>query len=229
MSKGPHFRVPLVVVSATLGTACGAPSHAAHGGHDHGHAHHPFADAESLSRTLDDPARDAWQQPDDVLRAMELTPSMSVADVGSGTGYFAMRLARAVPSGEVAATDIEPSMVRFVEERAQREGLTNLRSVLATTSNSGLAREHFDRIVVVHVWHHLPGRITLARDLAAALRPGGRLYIVDFAITADRGPPAGMRLSPEAIIADLEAAGLTASLSTTTISDQYIVEGRRNP
>ena len=230
MSNGPRFKVPLAVVSAALGTACGAPhSQAEHGGHNHGHAHHAFADAESLSRTLDDPARDAWQQPDEVLRAMDLTPSMRVADVGSGTGYFAVRLARALPSGEVTATDLEPSMVRFVEERAQREGLTNVRSILATPSNAGLLREGFDRILVVHVWHHLPGRIALARELAAALRPGGRLFVVDFSVTAHRGPPPGMRLPPEAIIADLEAAGLSARLSTTVISDQYIVEGRRQP
>lgn len=199
------------------------------GGHGMGHAHHSFADAEAMASTLDDPARDAWQRPEDVLRAMELAPTMSVADVAAGTGYFAVRLARAVPAGEVTATDVEPNMVRFVTERARREGLQNLHAVLATQSGSGLARESVDRILVVHVWHHLPDRGAFARDLSAALRTNGRLFVVEFAVSAHRGPPASMRVGPESIIAELEAAGLTAMVSAVTLPDQYIVEARHAP
>jgi arsenite methyltransferase len=203
----------------------GGPS----GGHGMGHADHPFANAEALASTLDDPARDAWQRPEDVLRAMELAPTMSVADVGAGTGYFAVRLARAVPEGNVTATDLEPDMVRFVNERARQEGLENLRAVLATQSGSGLASESVDRILVAHVWHHLPDRGAFARGLAAALRPGGRLFVVDFAIAAHRGPPANLRVAPESIVKELEAAGLTAMVSAVSVPDQYIVEARRAP
>jgi 2-polyprenyl-3-methyl-5-hydroxy-6-metoxy-1,4-benzoquinol methylase len=158
---------------------------------------------------------------------MELSPTMSVADVGAGTGYFAVRLARAVPGGEVTATDIEPSMVRFVNERARREGIPNLRAILATHAGSGLQPESFDRILVVHVWHHLADRRALARDLSATLRPGGRLYVVDFAVAARRGPPPSLRVAPESIIAELEAAGLTAKVSAVAPPDQYVVEARR--
>lgn len=182
-----------------------------------------------MTSVLDDPARDAWQGPEDVLRAMELTPGMSVADVGAGTGYFAVRLARAVPAGEVTAIDLEPSMVRFVNERARREGLPNLHAIRATESGSGLARGSFDRILVVHVWHHLPDRAAFARDLSAALRPGGALFIVDFEVAARRGPPPSIRVVPGALIAELEAAGLTARVSAVALPDQYIVEARRAP
>jgi 2-polyprenyl-3-methyl-5-hydroxy-6-metoxy-1,4-benzoquinol methylase len=140
-----------------------------------------------------------------------------------------VRLARAVPTGEVTATDIEPNMVRFVTERARKEGLANLRAILATPSGSGLDRASFDRILVVHVWHHLPDRAALARDLAAALRPGGRLFVVDFAIDAHRGPPPSMRITAASIIADLAAAGLTATVAAVAVPDQYIVEARRAP
>ncbi len=241
----------VAAVTAAFGGACGAsssrppvvaddegPDHEAerahvHGGtpgvHGMGHADHPFADAETLASALDDPARDVWQRPGDVLRAMELAPTMSVADVGAGTGYFAVRLARAVPRGEVTATDIEPNLVRFVSERALREGLPNLRVILATEAGSGLARESFDRILVAHVWHHLPDRGAFARDLSAALRLGGRLFVVDFRVAAHRGPPPSMRVAPESIIAELEAAGLTAMVSAVAVPDQYIVEARRDP
>lgn len=214
--------------------AHGSGGHADHGhGHGHGssghadHAHGTYTNAEHWSARLDDPARDAWQRPDAIVRALALAPSMTVAEVGAGTGYFSVRLARAVPQGEVIATDLEPDMVRYVEERARREGLSNLRAVRASHDRSGLAPASVDAILIVHVWHHLGGRASYARDLAAALRPGGRLLVVDFSPAARRGPPPQMRLAPEAIVAELAAAGLDAKLSAVVLPDQYIVEATR--
>jgi arsenite methyltransferase len=211
--------------AATLGRACSSASTRAE---DHGVVgkHHGFADANAWTNVFDDPARDAWQRPNDVMRALELAPTMIVADVGAGTGYFAVRLARAVPAGEVVATDVEPDMVRFLNERARREQLPNLRAILATRTASGLAARSVDRILVVHVWHHLDGRVEYARHLASALRPGGKLFVVDFSPAARRGPPASMRVLPELLVAELEAAGLTAKVSPVALPDQYIVEAR---
>jgi predicted methyltransferase len=191
--------------------------------------HHGFADAAAWTNVLDDPARDAWQHPEEVLRALDLTPAMIVADVGAGTGYFATRLARAVPAGKVIATDVEPDMVRHLNERAAREQLPNLHAIHATHATSGLAAESVDRVLIVHVWHHLANRVAYARDLSAALRPGGRLFVVDFSVAARRGPPANLRVAPEAVIADLAASGLTARVSPVALPDQYIVEARRAP
>ncbi len=194
----------------------------------HGHgARGPFADAEALASVFDDPTRDEWQRPDEVLRALALEPTMTVADVGAGTGYFSVRLARAVPRGEVIATDLEPEMVRFLNERARREQLANLRAVQATPTASGLPARSVDRILAVHVWHHLVGGGEHARRLAEALRPGGRLLVVDFSATARRGPPASMRISPEAVLAELEGAGLSARVSPVALPDQLLVEARR--
>jgi arsenite methyltransferase len=192
-------------------------------------AHHSFANADALTQVFDDPARDAWQRPDDVLRALELEPTMIVADVGAGTGYFSVWLARAVPRGEVIAIDIEPDMVRFLNERSRREGLSNLRTLQANAGAPGLAASSVDRILVVHVWHHLSERGEYARGLAAALRPGGRLLVVDFSPAARRGPPGRMRVAPEMVIAELEGAGLSASVSPIAPPDQYIVDARRLP
>ena len=152
---------------------------------------------------------------------------MTVADIGAGTGYFAVRLARAVPQGNVIATDIEPDMVRYLEERARRERLPNLRAVHASHDRSGLAPNSVDAILIVHVWHHLGDRACYARDLASALRPGGRLFVVDFSPAAHRGPPMHMRLAPETLIAELAGAGLTAAVSPIALPDQYIVEARK--
>lgn len=190
-------------------------------------AKHAFADADALTKVLDDPARDAWQRPDDVVRALDLAPTMVVADVGAGTGYFAVRLARAVPRGGVIATDVEPDMVRFVNDRARREQLPNLRAIRAPLPSTGLAARSVDRILVAHVWHHLHDRVRFARDLAAALRPGGRLFVVDFGLDAQRGPPAGMRVNASTIVEELGAAGLEARVSPVALPEQYIVEATR--
>ena len=205
----------------------GHPNHAHHG-HPAGGPHHAFADPDALTKVLDDPARDAWQRPDDVLQAMELEPAMIVADVGAGTGYFAVRLARAVPRGEVIATDLEPDLVRFLNERAQREQLPNLHASLATKDDTRLAANSVDRILVVHVWHHLENRVAYARSLATALRPGGRLFVVDYNLDAHQGPPESMRAALEVVVAELEAAGLTARVSALALPDQYCVEAQRS-
>ncbi|MBX3162163.1 MAG: class I SAM-dependent methyltransferase [Deltaproteobacteria bacterium] len=212
-----------------LAAVVGCSSHGHGHNHGHGHDHGTYANAESWAQRFDDPARDAWQLPDEVLRAMELTPAMVVADVGAGTGYFAVRLARAVPQGEVIATDVEPEMVRYLGERARREQLPNLRAVRATPTASGLAAGSVDAILIVHVWHHVRERAPYVRDLAAALRPGGRVFIVDFSPDAPKGPPAHMRLSAEQVVAELAGAGLTARVSPVALPDQYLVEARREP
>lgn len=210
--------------------AAPAPAHdhgRHHAGHHGGGMHHRFEDAAAWAKVFDDPARDAWQQPDRVIAALELTPAMVAVDIGAGTGYFAVRLARAVPEGRVIATDLEADMVRYMTERASREGLRNLRAVATPADDPQLAAASVDRVLVVDVWHHLGDRVAYAKKLAAALRPGGRIAIVDFKLEAKLGPPKQHRLAPEAIVADLRAAGLEPEVANIDLPEQYIVIGRR--
>ncbi|HET9990361.1 MAG TPA: class I SAM-dependent methyltransferase [Kofleriaceae bacterium] len=189
---------------------------------------HRFEHADQWAKVFDDPARDAWQHPDDVVAALGLSPNMTVADVGAGTGYFTVRLARAVPQGQVIATDIEPDMVRYLTDRARREKLDNVRAVQATGADPRLDPGSVDRILVVDVWHHIADRPAYAKGLAAALRPGGEVAIVDFTQEATHGPPNAHRLLPEVIIADLKGAGLDTSVARTSLPDQFIVIGTRH-
>src|SRR6185503_276295 len=84
---------------------------------------HSFGDAEKWAHVFDDPQRDAWQKPHEVIRALGLAPDAVVADIGAGTGYFSARLANMLPKGRIFAADIEPAMVRYLAERAARENL----------------------------------------------------------------------------------------------------------
>ena len=91
----------------------------------HSH-HHRFDDAAKWAQVFDDPSRDAWQKPHEVIQALAPKPDAAIADIGAGTGYFTARLARMTPRGKVYAIDTEPDMVRYVAERAKRAGLANV-------------------------------------------------------------------------------------------------------
>ncbi len=214
--------MPILIL--LLLAACAAPA----AEQPHGDmAPHRFAHADEWVARFDAPDRDAWQKPDDVIAALALAPTMTVADVGAGTGYFTVRLARALPRGQVIATDLEPDMVRYLGERAQREQLTNVRAQLAGPDDPKLAPASVDRVLVVDVWHHVADRKRYAAGLARALRPGGLVAIIDFTAAATHGPPREHRLAPESVVADLRDAGLDASVSATALPEQYIVIGRR--
>jgi SAM-dependent methyltransferase len=193
----------------------------------HNGMHRGFKGAEEWAKVFDDPARDAWQQPDEVMALLQVTPNLTVADVGAGTGYFVGRLSRAVgPAGFVIATDVEPDMVRYLDQRATREGWPNVRAVAVAASDPGLGEATVDRVLLVDVWHHLGDRRAYAAKLAAALRPGGLIAVVDFDKAAKRGPPPKHRLAPDVILGELRSAGLTAELAAEKLPEQYVVIAR---
>jgi SAM-dependent methyltransferase len=181
-----------------------------HGHHRPHDMQHRFHDAEEWAKHFDDPQRDAWQRPDAVISALALAPDAVVADLGAGTGYFAMRLARAVPRGRVFAIDVEPDMVRHLGERATREGLGNITALRNSTDDPGLP-ERVDLVFLCDVAHHLADRTAFFTAVVPRLRPGGRVVIVDFRTDAPPetpGPPAEHRVSVEQLERELAPAGL---------------------
>ena len=191
---------------------------------------HRFENAEAWAEHFDDPQRDAWQRPDAVVEALGLAPDAVVADLGAGTGYFTVRLARAVPQGRVHAIDVEPDMVRYLQERAAAEGLDNVVASRNAGNHPGL-QEPVDVVFLCNVTHHIDDRVSFFRAAAEQLRPDGRVVIVDFRPDAPEGtpgPPARHRLSIEQLERELDDAGLQrADQDTTTLPYQYIVSFRR--
>lgn len=189
---------------------------------------HRFDDAEKWAKMFDSPERDAWQRPDEVIALVQPMPGQTVADVGAGTGYFLGRLSQAVSKdGRVLGVDIEPDMVAYMTQRAQKEGWTNVEAVLGATDSPNLPASAVDRILIVDTWHHIGARGAYAAKLREALVPGGAVFIVDFTLDTERGPPKEHRLSPEAVIAELKEGGLEAELLTETLPDQYVVRGSK--
>jgi ubiquinone/menaquinone biosynthesis C-methylase UbiE len=186
--------------------------------------HHRFENADQWAPIFDDPKRDQWQRPDAVVAALALQPGMVVADIGAGTGYFEKRLATAVgDKGIVIAIDIEGDMVRYLGERARREGMPNVEPRLAAVDDPKLATASVDRILIVDTWHHISDRIAYGKKLAVALKPGGAVFVVDFTLETTKGPPKQHRLSPEQVIDELRQAGMNAAVVDAGLPDQYIV------
>ncbi len=187
---------------------------------------HRFEHAEEWAKEFDDPSRDAWQQPERVVAAMQLARGMAVADIGAGTGYFESHLSREVGSGgRVFALDVEPNMVSYLRDRAGREHLDNVETRQVTPDDPGLAVASVDRVLIVDTWHHIADRIAYAKRLRAALKPGGEVVVVDFRHDAHRGPPAEHRIAPEEVARELAAAGLHTRVVDAGLAEQYVVIG----
>jgi SAM-dependent methyltransferase len=121
------------------------------------------------------------ERPDRVLEALELKPGMSVADVGAGTGYYSRRIAQRVGrTGTVYAVDVQPEMLKRLEQGLARDGVTNVKPVLATPADPRLTAQSVDLALLVDVYHELEYPVEVVAAIVAALKPGGRLVLVEF-------------------------------------------------
>jgi predicted methyltransferase len=187
------------------------------------HTHqHTFGDPQKWSRIFDDPKRDAWQKPHEVIQALPLKPDSIVADIGAGTGYFAVRLAHMVPKGHVYAVDTELEMVKHLAERAKSNGLKNL-SAIAGKPDDPRIPDKADLVLLVDVYHHIDKRQAYFRKLADSLKPGGRVAIIDFTLESPQGPPKAARVAPERVKAELKAAGYDVVQEHKFLPNQYFV------
>ncbi len=187
----------------------------------HTHQHH-FKDAEKWAHVFDDPKRDAWQKPHEVIQALKLPPDAVVADIGAGTGYFSARLATMLPKGKVYAVDVEPEMVKHLAERAKREGRRNMQAVQGAPDDAKLPAKT-DLILFVDVHHHIDRREQYFKRLRGSLKPGGRVAIIDFRPDAPLGPPKHSRIPAEKVKAELNAAGYSLAEEHGFLPNQYFL------
>jgi SAM-dependent methyltransferase len=187
------------------------------------HAHqHSFGGAEKWAQVFDDPKRDAWQKPHEVIQALALKPDAVIADIGSGTGYFSARFANMVPKGRVYGVDTEPDMVKYLAERAKREGLKNLTAIAGKPGDPCLP-EKADVIVLVDVYHHVEDRERYFRQLRNSLKPGGRVAIIDFRMDSPDGPPRSARIAPERVKDEFKRAGYALAQEHAFLPNQYFL------
>jgi arsenite methyltransferase len=187
------------------------------------------SDIQEYLQHLDRAERDRDQKPSQVVEALELKPGMVVADLGAGSGYFTRRFAEAVTDeGKVYAIDIELDMLAYTKESlAQTHAPHRVEFILADPDNPRLPAGSVDLIFVCNVYHHLENRPTYFAHAAPALKPGGRVAVIDFyhdRRSGDVGFPRRHLVARETVIDEMGEAGYTLLREHGFLSRQYFLE-----
>jgi ubiquinone/menaquinone biosynthesis C-methylase UbiE len=181
------------------------------------HQNHPPSSGE-YAKVLEDPSRDDWQKPHEVVIALGLKSTDAIADIGAGTGYFARRFAN--HAGKVYAVDIDRELLAIAGKNAP----ANLETVLAAPDDPRLPERSVDIIFFCDVLHHIENRAAYYPKVARALKPGGRIVVIEF-YKRDMpiGPPPSMKLSDEEVIAEFRNAGFALAKRLDILPYQYIL------
>ena len=201
----------LMAISALLASC--------HAGTAHHHRERPVTEWE---RILENPDRDAWQRPGQVIAALRLRPDEVVADIGAGTGYFTRRFVPVAKS--VYAVDIDAALLEVIT----RAKPPNVIPVLASRDDPRLPPESIDTIFICDVLHHIENRPAYYMKLRQGLRPNGRIVIVDFhKRDLPVGPPVAMKLAEKEVIDEFTRAGFRLTRHYDDLPYQYMLEFQR--
>jgi predicted methyltransferase len=174
---------------------------------------------------LEGPDREVWQRPDQVMDALRIADGSVVADLGAGSGWFTIRLARRVgPNGKVYAEDIQREMIDAIDRRRKREGLRWVEPILGTALDPRLPAGKVDAVLIVDSYYEMEEPVVLLRNVAKSLKPGGRIGIVNYTKAGfGPGPPMEERVDPSVVIRDAEAAGLRVVARSDFLPFQYML------
>ncbi len=211
----------MILVGVVLGILSGAlAAQSQQQGGSHGRLFPP-----SDLGLLDAPDRDLWQRPDQIMDALGIADASVVADIGAGSGWFTIRLARRVgPRGLVYAEDVQKEMINAISRRVSREGLSNVRPVLGLKNNALLPEGALDAVLVVDAYHEVEDRVAMLASLARALKPQGRIGVIDFKLDGTGpGPSPEERVSPDVVVKDAAQAGLRLIRQEVFLPFQYFL------
>ncbi|MBI4687789.1 MAG: class I SAM-dependent methyltransferase [Nitrospirae bacterium] len=186
-----------------------------------------FDNIDLWTKIFEDPARDKWQMPDEVIKNLNLKPGDVVADLGAGTGYFTRRLAVAVgPQGKAIGIEVEPNMVKYMEEDAKKLNLKNYTARLVKYDDAGLEPNSVDVIFICDTYHHLEDRTNYFRKAARSLKPKGRVVVVDFYKKQLPVGPQDLehKLSEVMVIKEMWEAGYRLKRFLDFLPYQYFIE-----
>jgi ubiquinone/menaquinone biosynthesis C-methylase UbiE len=177
---------------------------------------------------LERPDREREERPAVLIRALGLEPDDVVADLGAGTGYFTFRIAPLVPDGRVYAVDIQPEMLRIIEDRATTEGFDNVAPVLGTITSPGLRPRSTDLTLLVDSYHEFSHPREMLAAIYEATRPGGRLVLVEYRAEDPDVPIRRLHKMTEAQARrEVEAAGFTFVENRDDLPQQHLLIFRR--
>ncbi len=187
--------------------------------------HELHNDPKSYIGALEDPKRDAYQKPHEVLTALNIKPGEVIADIGAGSGYFSLKLAHFVgDKGKVYAVDVSPDMVRYLNRRIRETKASNVVTILADNDDPLLADRSVNRFFICDVWHHVENQTKYLSLMKKMLKPGGEIVMIDFhKKELPFGPPMQMKIAREDMIKQLEANGFRLSKEHTFLPYQYFL------
>jgi SAM-dependent methyltransferase len=194
-----------------------------------------YDDKQAALAQFDDPERDAWALPDRVVQALPIdSPSLVIADIGAGSGYFTRRLARRVPEGKVYAVDVDAEFKQWIEGHKAGWGTPNVEPRLALYENPLLPAAAVDLVFVSNTYAFIRDRVGYFRAVRAALRPGGRLAVIEFREDARcegvaACPGAQQRVPRARAIEELGQAGFAVDAEHDFLPHQYFLVLRTEP
>jgi arsenite methyltransferase len=177
--------------------------------------------AELAYRHMNDPSRDAWQKPKEVIEKLGITPGSRVADLGAGGGYFTWHLAGAVgPEGAVYAVEINKTALSIIKNEMSSRGLTNVVPIHAEPGDPKLP-ELVDLVFSCDTYHHMKDRVAYFRSLGRYLRPNGRVAILDFHPHGFFSGFLGHGTATEEVRREMESAGYRLTADSDVIDSQH--------
>jgi len=217
------MQISLALVAAFLAqTVATAQDHAVSNVQE---MHRLHQDSKAYIAMLEDPKRDEYQKPHEVLQALKLKEGEVIADIGAGSGYFTFRLARHVgESGRVYAVDISPDMIVHLNRSVRALGCKNVVTILSVPDDPLLADGSIDRFFICDTWHHIQGHPQYLALLKKMLKPGGQIVMIDFkAEKTPIGPPPEMRISRADLIREMDTNGFRLTEEQTFLPYQYFL------
>ena len=179
------------------------------------------------AQSSEDPERDKWQKPEEVVKSLNLKPGDVVADIGAGTGYFTRYFAIAVnPGGKALGLDINPSLVQSMNQDASKLELNNYEAFLIKPDNPELEPGSVDVVFLCNANHHIENRVDYFKRLSTSLKKNGRVVIVDFYNKPlPIGPQAvDHKLSKEVVLEEFREAGYNLTQDKDFLPYQYYLE-----
>jgi ubiquinone/menaquinone biosynthesis C-methylase UbiE len=182
-------------------------------------------DSKAYIARLEDPMRDAYQKPAEVVKALKIKEGEVIADIGSGSGYFTLPLARAAGrTGRVYAVDTNPDMIRHLNRRIRDLSVTNVVTVLCAPDDPLLEDGSVDRFFICDTWHHIGGHAKYLALLKKMLKPGGQVILVDFKkAKTPVGPPMEMRIARDDLVQEMDTNGFRLAEEHTFLQYQYFL------